>query len=180
MSESSAGKNLELTFSRMDRSSAHEIILWRYPAPYDIYNLEECEEAIRYVLNPKNNFYVMRDSGVRIVGFCSFGEDGQVPGGDYGQDALDIGMGIRPDLTGKGCGVVYARNVLWYAHHLFSPPRFRVTIATFNHRAQRVWTRCGFRPVQKFLNLAGNQEFIVLVCELEGLVESSLVRDQVT
>lgn len=176
--ESSASKHTEPTFSRMDLSSAHEIIQWRYPVPYDIYNLDEGEEAIRYVLNPKNNFYAMRDGNARLVGFCSFGEDGQVPGGDYSQGALDIGMGIRPDLTGKGCGVFYARSVVQYAQHLFSPPRFRVTIAAFNHRARQVWTRCGFRPVQKFLSLGGNQEFVVLVCELEGMVESKPALDQ--
>ncbi len=156
---------MELTFARMDRASALEIVQWRYPPPYDLYNLSEDETTIAYVLDPRNNLYAIRDGNTRLVGFCSFGEDGQVPGGDYSQEALDIGMGIHPDLTGQGHGVVYARQVLAYARQVYAPPCFRVTIAAFNQRARRVWTRCGFNLVQRFLKPGHNLEFVVMVSE---------------
>lgn len=155
--------NLKLTFARMDRASAQEIARWRYPPPYDLYNLSDDEETIAYALDPGNNLYAMRDGSAQLVGFCSFGVDGQVPGGDYSQEAMDIGMGICPDLTGQGHGVAYARQVLAYARQIYAPVRFRVTIAAFNQRAQRVWAYCGFDPVQRFLNLNSNREFVVMV-----------------
>lgn len=41
-----------------------------------------------------------------LVGFFSFGAEAQVPGGDYDNaKALDIGLGMRPDLTGKSLGL---------------------------------------------------------------------------
>jgi RimJ/RimL family protein N-acetyltransferase len=147
----------------MDRASALEIIQWRYPPPYDFYNLAEGEDTLAYALDPQNNLYALRDENSQLVGFCSFGKDGQVPGGDYGQDAMDIGMGIRPDLTGQGKGLEYARCVLKYARQRFMPVRFRVTIAAFNRRAQKVWAGLGFRPVQNFLHLESNCEFVVMV-----------------
>ncbi len=39
-----------------------------------------------------------------MVGFCSFGVDGRVPGGDYPDGPLDVGMGMRPDLTAAAWG----------------------------------------------------------------------------
>ncbi len=49
-----------------------------------------------------------------LEGFCSFGADGQVAGGDYSGQCLDIGMGIWPDLTGRGNGKRYAQAVVSY------------------------------------------------------------------
>ena len=86
----------------------------------------------------------MHDENGRLVGFCSFGEDGQVPGGDYSTDALDIGMGIHPDFTGQGLGSSFVLAVLDYAQRKFQPTTFRVTIAAFNQRARHVWGKNGF------------------------------------
>lgn len=158
-------QDLGLTFCRMDRTSAVEIVNWRYLSPYDIYNLDVGEETVRYALDPRNNFHVMWDVECQLVGFCSFGQDAQVQGGDYGQEALDIGMGIRPDLTGQGSGTRYATAVISFARGLYNPVRYRVTIAAFNQRAQRVWAKIGFNPIQEFTNQGTRREFVVMVYE---------------
>jgi RimJ/RimL family protein N-acetyltransferase len=157
------GKVLNLKFTPIDEASALEILSWRYEAPYDIYNLTETKDALAYALNPKNCFYVLKDDSEGVIGFCSFGLDGQVPGGDYTPDALDIGMGIRPDLTGRGHGQRFVSQVLDFARCEFNPDRFRVTIAAFNQRAQRVWSKVGFHPIGRFTHEASGREFIVLV-----------------
>lgn len=149
----------------MDERQARAITHWRYPPPYDLYNLAESEETVAYALDPQNNFYAMEDEGGALVGFCSFGQDGQVPGGDYHLEALDIGLGIRPDLTGGGQGIDYVNSVLDFARESFDPPRFRVTIAAFNRRAQRVWKKAGFRPAGRFWHEESGRGFIVLVGE---------------
>lgn len=105
----------------------------------------------------------MKDEVEELVGFCSFGEDGQVPGGDYHLDALDIGMGIRPDLTGRGLGINYVNSVLEFARGTFNPCRFRVTIAAFNQRAMRVWQKAGFRQESGFRHVESRREFVVMV-----------------
>ena len=149
--------------STLDESAAREIVRWRYKPPYDIYNLEESEETRKYLLDRQNKFHALRDRNGELVGFCSFGVDAQVPGGDYGEDALDIGMGIRPDLTGKGSGSKFAAAVLEFAQQKFNPAAFRVTIAAFNLRAQRVWENNGFQYTQTFIHEARSQEFVVLM-----------------
>lgn len=152
-----------LIFSVLDESAAREVMRWRYDPPYDIYNIEDSDEVIQYVLDPQNNFFALRDDNGKLVGFCSFGEDGQVSGGDYRLGALDIGMGILPDLTGQGRGAGYVAAVVDFARKEFSPERLRVTIAAFNLRAQRVWEKNGFRSMQSFQRDIDHKEFVILI-----------------
>ena len=147
----------------MNDAIAREITRWYYPPPYDIYNLVENEATIGYAVNPKNNFFALEDEQGKLVGFCSFGKDGQVPGGDYCTEALDIGLGLRPDLTGRGRGIEYVKNVLVYAQKMFNPIRFRVTIAAFNKRAQKVWRKAGFDLVGRFQHEESRREFVILL-----------------
>ena len=149
--------------STLDKPATCEIVQWRYEPPYDIYNLEELEGTIKYLLDEQNKFHALRDRNGELVGFCSFGADAQVPGGNYGEDALDIGMGIRPDMTGKGWGSKFAAAVLEFAQQKFDPINYRVTIAAFNQRAQRVWKNNGFQHTQTFIHEATSREFVVLM-----------------
>jgi len=153
---------MKIYFSPIIESEALEIARWRYPPPYDIYDLSESEEAISYVLDPQNRFYAMKDNQGELVGFCSFGKDGQVPGGDYGVDAMDIGLGIRPDLVGQGRGIEYVRCVIQFAEEKFDNPQLRVTIAAFNQRAQQLWKKAGFLIVEKFQQEGTERRFVVM------------------
>jgi RimJ/RimL family protein N-acetyltransferase len=103
------------------------------------------------------------DENSGLVGYCSFGQDGQVTGGDYCDDALDVGIGVRPDLTGQGKGIEYAKTVLEFAESKLSPKAFRVTIAAFNKRALRVWQKLEFEHQQSFERKSDGMQFIVLV-----------------
>ncbi len=154
---------LVLSFSPPDKSAAREIVQWRYEPPYDIYNLDDSSETINYLLDAQYNFHAIRDANGDLAGFCSFGVDAQVPGGDYGADALDIGMGIRPDLTGQGHGSDFVAAALNFAQRKFNPDAFRVTIAAFNQRAQRVWEKNGFIPIETFTFKANDREFVIMV-----------------
>jgi RimJ/RimL family protein N-acetyltransferase len=154
----------------MTEAFAREILTWRYDPPYDFYNFviaaEDVEKEIAYFLAPENRFrQVMRD-GVPIAGF-SLGLDGQVPGGDYSADALDIGLGIRPDLTGQGLGGEIVAAIVNFAIKLDEPPALRVTIAAFNQRALRVWQKAGFREVSRFKLEASNEPFVILIRNVE-------------
>lgn len=140
---------------------------WEYEPPYHIYNLNSdfsLEEALAYFLAPSYAFYALFDQNTdnEFVGFCSFGLDGRVPGGDYYSDvALDIGMGIKPERTGCGLGTQFVYAVTAFAESNFHPPLLRVTVAEFNQRAQRVWQRAGFREASRFLSTNGKRPFII-------------------
>lgn len=145
-----------------------EIFRWSYDPPYDVYNLrpENAPDSLKYLLDPANRFHSMRALGGALVGFCSFGADARVPGGDYAADALDIGLGIRPDLTGQGRGAGIIGEALRFAEPRFAPVRFRVTIAAFNARARRAWARAGFAETAAFERTGDGGKFVVMVKEL--------------
>lgn len=156
---------MPLTLQPLDEASARAIQTWRYEAPYDLYNLdsEEPEASVRFFLDPQNGYHAVVDEEGDLVAYCCFGLDARVPGGDYGAAALDIGLGVRPDLTGQGRGFRFVQAVLGFAQHTFAPDALRVTVAEFNQRAQKVWRKAGFQPVQRFVRQQDNRPFVILV-----------------
>ena len=102
------------------------------------------------MLGPDARCHALVDESGDLVGFCTFGPDAQVPGGDYSAPALDIGLGIRPDRTGRGNGAGYVAAVVDFAAAEFGPDHMRVTISEWNKRAQRVWEKTGFERTQRF------------------------------
>lgn|GEM_PF-127944 len=157
-------KPLPFTFQPMNEASARATLEWHYEAPYDIYNIapDDVEKETQLLLDPLNAYYTISDEHGHLVAYCCFGPDGQVPGGDYSAAALDIGLGVRPDLTGQGRGLTYVNAVLDFARRRFTPTAFRVTVAEFNKRALRVWKKAGFRPVQTFGRSGDGLPFVVL------------------
>jgi hypothetical protein len=105
----------------------------------------------------------------QLEGYCSFGSDGQVVGGCYTTQALDIGMGIRPDLVAQGRGKLYVLAVARYGINRYAVEQLRVTIAQFNHRAQRVWQQLGFEQVEKFVKVGTQEEFVIMTCAASTL-----------
>lgn len=155
---------MTLQFRPITASDAHTISDWRYKSPYEIYNPdpEHVPELLAAMLRPEYAYHTITDEAGDIVGFCCFGPDARVPGGDYQTPALDIGMGMRPDLTGRGQGHIFVKAVLNFARLHFDSTTFRVTIAAFNQRAQRVWKKIGFQPTQHFEHSRTDTAFIIL------------------
>ena len=138
----------------MDPAAATAIATWRYPPPFDRYNSAPGIEP--YLLEPANAYFAAR-AGDDLVGFFCYGSEAQVPGGFpagayNAPDAIDIGLGLRPDLTGQGRGPAFVRAGLDFARARYAPRLFRLTVATFNERAIRVYEQVGFRPGVVFLS----------------------------
>lgn len=167
-----------LTFQVLNRQQARSILNWCYVAPYDYYNFDarSFQKNLRYLLDPKNAFFSILNSDGELEGFCSFGSDAQVSGGRYADEALDIGMGIRPDLTGQGLGKHYALSTAQYGARHFKAKQLRVTIAAFNQRAQRVWKQIGFKQVEGFVKTDREQKFVILTQQIESLPPEKATR----
>src|SRR5688500_2713462 len=134
------------SFRKIAEKEAQEISTWRYEGQYALYNPDEAmlEEYVAWLLEPRYAYHAIHE-GEMLVGFCCFGEDAQVGGGDYSlSDALDIGFGMRPDLTGQGRGTPFLAAILSFAMSQYHMTHFRTTIATFNRRSQRVFEKAGF------------------------------------
>jgi ribosomal-protein-alanine N-acetyltransferase len=130
------------------------ILAWRYPPPYNFYNLHPANFSLylKAFLNPKFAYHAVTAGNNELAGYCCFGSDAQVQGGDYTQlAALDIGLGLKPGLTGQGLGAEFLSTILAFATVHFTPTHFRATIAAFNRRSLRVFQEAKFQPHYKFI-----------------------------
>lgn len=163
----SPGKPFRIEPLRPDQ--AREILNWQYPEPYDFYDpprTRHADEYVREFLNPVFNFHAVMDAHGGLVGFCSFGIDGQVPGGDYSEEALDIGLGMRPELTGRGLGNNFFDSILKYAARTLNPVRYRLTVANFNRRAINLYGKFGFTLQSEFEDVHARVPYVIMTREV--------------
>jgi ribosomal-protein-alanine N-acetyltransferase len=62
----------------------------------------------------------------------------------------EIGLGLRPDLTGHGLGESFFRTCLRFASAALGAHSYTLVVAAFNHRAITVYERAGFQEVERF------------------------------
>lgn len=152
---------------------AWDIMRWRYPVPYDFYDPPTDRSAfyVSKFIQPELQFHAVLNLQQQFVGFCSFGIDGQVPGGDYSLTALDIGLGMKPDYTGRGLGMGFFLAILKYAHQTISVGSVRLTVANFNKRAFSLYEKFGFLAVSEFTASRNNMQYTILLADLERLMD---------
>ena len=95
-----------MSFVTMTEDAARTIVTWEYEGPYALYNspLDQHISAVKNLLDPRNAYGAIHHKTLGLMAFYCFGPDGQVAGGNYETHAVDIGLGLRPDLTGQGHG----------------------------------------------------------------------------
>jgi [ribosomal protein S18]-alanine N-acetyltransferase len=145
----------------MTPAAAREVTTWRYPAPYDCYDMTG--ERPERLSDPASGFFALRDAERALVGYRCFGPDGRVPGWDYDESALDTGGGLRPDLIGIGLGREAISAGLAFGRAAYHPDAFRMTVASFNGRALRVVHSLGFEELDRFTATSDGREFRILV-----------------
>lgn len=119
---------------------ATEIAEWRYEFPYEWYDTSSDPRRIELFANPARRTHlraVVDDDG-ELVGFFNF-----VPEGNE----VRLGLGMRPDLTGRGLAQPFIEAGLDYARREWRPRMFRLWVARWNERALRAYRRAGFREV---------------------------------
>jgi RimJ/RimL family protein N-acetyltransferase len=154
---------MDFRISPLLPEQANELIGWTYDPPYDGYDLSP--DQLDNLLLPEYRYHAILNNTGDLIGYCCYGIDGQVPGGDYSRgepEVLDFGIGLRPDLTGKGMGGEFVREIMDYAIDAYQPQILRVTVATFNSRSLRVFRSLGFKETFQFTRDLVDIKFIQL------------------
>jgi ribosomal-protein-alanine N-acetyltransferase len=147
----------------MRKEDAEEIVSWRYPVPYAMYNLSKND--IPVLLNSENRYFSVYDGPGKLMGYCCFGEEARVSGGEYAEkesEVLDVGVGMNPEKVGKGHGKFFIDAILAFALEEFGPSKFRVSIAEFNERSQRAFQNQGFEAIVSFIRSGDGMKFVQL------------------
>ena len=142
------------TFARVGPVEAREITRWRYEGPYEIYNLESEEQTVDYMVAA--DYRAAFDSAGRLTGVYCTGEAAQVTpvvSVDVYTDRtlLDVGLGLRPDLAGRGLGARFLTACLVHAGLPGDKRGLRLSVASFNHRAIRAYRKVGFLVSRSFM-----------------------------
>ena len=144
---------MSVTFEAITPASARALAAWRYPAPYDTYNIGDEAAALAEMLDSRSPWFVAFDADSAPMGYCCFGTaaevgwEGEPRLWTTGDGTLSVGLGLRPDLTGRHLGLPFFEAVLAFAVERFSPAAFRLFVLPFNQRAIRVYERAGFRLI---------------------------------
>jgi ribosomal-protein-alanine N-acetyltransferase len=138
---------------------ARQISRWRYPEPYAIYNLNTPDMLAALYCYPLwrlvgvAHFCAVCDERGAVVGMFQFLRQGRT---------VEVGLALRPDLTGQGLGLAFVRAGLAHGAGRFAPALFRLDVAAFNERARRVYVRAGFMVVRSLPKRVGNWTVEVL------------------
>jgi RimJ/RimL family protein N-acetyltransferase len=158
-----------LRFAPLDEPSAWKITRWRYGGRYSIY---DGSEELSALLAPEHRYFGAWH-GDELVGYCCFGPDARVPGGNYRRgepEVLDMGGGLRADLAGRRLGQTLAQQALHFAVELLHPSVLRVTVLRSNTRARALCRQLGFRETHRFrVEDFQDTEFVQLEREAGGV-----------
>ena len=143
--------------AKWNETYGHEVAAWHYEPPYDFYDLASDPDDAAELRSPAHaSRYraVLSEEGSLLDAFWYFDRQG---------DVVEVGIGLRPDLTGHGRGESFLRTQLDYATVEWSPATFRLFVAAWNERAIRLYERLGFREVARetrHFQLVGDHEFV--------------------
>ena len=139
-----------------DDAYGREVATWHYPPPWDFYDLasDPADAAAMHDPARAGHYRAVLGGNGRLEAFWYFDRHG---------DVCEIGIGLRPDLTGQRRGESFLRAQLEYASDYWQPATFRLFVAAWNERAIRLYQRLGFREVDREtrrFELVGEHEFI--------------------
>lgn len=157
-------KNLNIyadpAFHPMTIGLASDISKWKYEPPYDLYNHDEgssdellCGDCFAGIVNDD------------LVGYLNFGQDARIPTVEkdvYTDDFIDIGLGLRPDICGRGFGLEFLLKAIGFASVQYGTNRFRLSVAAFNERAIKVYKKAGFEIRREVTHALAGKIFFIM------------------
>lgn len=137
---------MEVSIRPLTTDDVRAMETWRYPPPYDPYDVAADPGDVGIMLaaaDAGEGWFAADDAETgELVGFFEFVILG---------DEVEIGLGLRPDLTGVGLGPAYVEAGLAFARDRWAPVRFALDVYPWNERAIRAYERAGFVRGTRYL-----------------------------
>lgn len=145
---------MKYSFQPMTQPQAEEIAqTWRYEGDYSFYDMDADPEDLAEFLDAgqRKDAYFTVHQGGEMVGFYSFTQTSE--------DTTDIGLGMKPEWTGRGMGREFLKAGLEYAESAYRPDKITLSVAAFNKRAITLYQNCGFNEVERFAQATNGSTF---------------------
>lgn len=126
-----------LTNHKTTEDEKYEICGWKYEGDYAIYDMgsyEEMKEKKIAFANPQMYVESFLDNN-ELIGFCNLYDDG---------DEVFFGIGVNPQLCGKGYGVGMIEKMYLISKKIFPQKPLYLEVRTWNKRAVNCYKKAGF------------------------------------
>ena len=146
----------EFVIRPMTADDADVVAAWRYDDPYSFYDWDRDPGDLAELLDPSEwgrRYFSADDAEGELAGFFVI---------KLADGVAEIGLGLRPALTGRGLGAAFLDAGLRFAAERFGARSFALAVAAFNQRAITVYERAGFREVRRYEHATngGVHEFV--------------------
>lgn len=147
-------------------ADAAQIATWRYPPPFDLYDSADDPTEYDPPDQAGHGYWVVdAEDGSGVIAFVCLGPEGRVTGQAHEPDAIDVGMGIRPDAVSQGLATALVPAVLAAVAARLKPSRLRTAVAAFNERSLRLCRSAGLVERRRFAGPNG-RPFVELVVDV--------------
>lgn len=160
------------SYKPMTLDNAKQIITWKYNDEYSIYSFSDNDEDLAELMN--GEYFSSFDAEGKLIGYICHGQSARVPGGvtkgiyeEAGYN--DIGLGLKPDLTGKNIGLVFLNQGIEFLKGMLQTYKFRLVVAEFNKRAITVYERAGFKKDVEFYSKVSEDDILFISMKLENV-----------
>jgi [ribosomal protein S18]-alanine N-acetyltransferase len=150
----------------LERRDAEAVGSWRYQGPWSVYDPRPGDDPLSAVAG----YDAVVDDAGSLVGFVCVGQEARVPGLAEADGIIDIGVGMRPDLVGRGLGRHFGAVVLDHVRGRCGDRPLRAVVQGWNERSLRLARGLGFRDAGTHQCVQGGKEvgYVVLVRPVEA------------
>lgn len=141
-----------VTLDPLSEDDVQSIVAWRYGGDYTMYDHKPGDRAT--LVDPGNEFLAIRRDA-QLIGYVCLGVEARVAGMSDDPAVIDLGVGVRPDLTGHGHSRWLMPATLSALEARLGRVTFRAVIKDWNRRAQRAAEHAGFEATGTHRNDAG-------------------------
>jgi [ribosomal protein S18]-alanine N-acetyltransferase len=124
----------------LTHDDAVRIAAWRYGGPWATYDLASSDT----IEDELPLYTAIVDSHDVLHAFSCVDSAARVPGLEPDPRFLDVGIGLDPELVGKGRGSEFGRLVMRNLEIEDPAQRFRAVVQSWNERSLRLGRRLGF------------------------------------
>lgn len=144
----------------MSQKEAVEIAdYWKYPSPYDFYDMTADLEDYEEIIDPvsRGNHYYSVLENQKLIGFFGiFPKESR-------KKEIELGLGLKPELTGNGLGKNFVTMILQYIKEEHSYVKIWLSVADFNQRAIKLYERVGFNYIGEKVQETNGGEYNFIV-----------------
>ena len=152
-----------MKIEEMKQPKAEEIAnSWKYDGEYAFYDMAADPEDYEEIMCPNlrgNRYFSVFDNDALIGFFCVEQEE----------SFIELGLGLRPDLTGHGRGSVFLEEILCYVKKRYLFESIHLDVASFNQRAIKVYKRAGFVKTGNVLVATNGGQYDFTQMELKSI-----------